>query len=29
MALIDVVNLSKAFGPKVVLSNVNLQVQEG
>jgi phospholipid/cholesterol/gamma-HCH transport system ATP-binding protein len=29
MALIDVVNLSKAFGPKVVLSNVNLSVQEG
>ena len=29
MAVIDVVNLSKAFGPKVVLSNVNLQVQEG
>lgn len=29
MALIDVVNLSKAFGPKVVLSNVNLQVEEG
>ena len=27
--VIDVVNLSKAFGPKVVLSNVNLQVQEG
>jgi phospholipid/cholesterol/gamma-HCH transport system ATP-binding protein len=29
VALIDVVNLSKAFGPKVVLSNVNLQVEEG
>ncbi len=29
MALIDVVNLSKAFGPKVVLSDVNLQVEEG
>ena len=29
MALIEVVNLSKAFGPKVVLSNVNLQVEEG
>ena len=29
MAVIDVVNLSKAFGPKVVLSNVNLQVEEG
>jgi phospholipid/cholesterol/gamma-HCH transport system ATP-binding protein len=27
--VIDVVNLSKAFGPKVVLSNVNLQVAEG
>ena len=27
--VIDVVNLSKAFGPKVVLSNVNLSVQEG
>lgn len=27
--VIDVVNLSKAFGPKVVLSNVNLQVMEG
>jgi phospholipid/cholesterol/gamma-HCH transport system ATP-binding protein len=27
--IIDVVNLSKAFGPKVVLSNVNLQVMEG
>ena len=27
--VIDVVNLSKAFGPKVVLSNVNLQVREG
>lgn len=27
--VIEVVNLSKAFGPKVVLSNVNLQVQEG
>ncbi|MCE1230128.1 MAG: ABC transporter ATP-binding protein [Firmicutes bacterium] len=27
--VIDVVNLSKAFGPKVVLSNVNLQVNEG
>jgi len=27
--VIDVVNLSKAFGPKVVLANVNLQVQEG
>ncbi|HNX93702.1 MAG TPA: ABC transporter ATP-binding protein [Holophaga sp.] len=27
--LIDVVNLSKAFGPKVVLSNVNLSVKEG
>jgi len=29
MALIEVVNLSKAFGPKVVLSNVNLEVEEG
>ena len=29
MALIEVVNLSKAFGPKVVLSDVNLQVEEG
>ena len=29
MALIDVVNLSKAFGPKAVLSKVNLQVEEG
>ena len=29
MALIDVVHLSKAFGPKVVLSDVNLQVEEG
>ncbi len=29
MPAIDVVNLSKAFGPKVVLSNVNLQVEEG
>lgn len=27
--MIDVVNLSKAFGPKVVLSNVNLHVEEG
>ncbi len=27
--VIEVVNLSKAFGPKVVLSNVNLSVQEG
>ena len=27
--VIDVVNLSKAFGPNVVLSNVNLQVKEG
>ena len=27
--VIDVVNLSKAFGPKVVLSNVNLKVMEG
>ncbi len=27
--VIDVVNLSKAFGPKVVLSNVNLQVRVG
>jgi len=27
--VIDVVNVSKAFGAKVVLSNVNLQVQEG
>ena len=27
--VIDVVNLSKAFGPKVVLSNVNFSVQEG
>lgn len=27
--VINVVNVSKAFGPKVVLSNVNLQVQEG
>jgi phospholipid/cholesterol/gamma-HCH transport system ATP-binding protein len=29
MPLIEVVNLSKAFGPKVVLSNVNLGVEEG
>ena len=29
MALIEVVNLSKAFGPKVVLSNVNFEVEEG
>jgi len=29
MSVIDVVNLSKAFGPKVVLSDVNLQVEEG
>jgi len=29
MALIEVVNLSKAFGPKVVLKGVNLEVQEG
>lgn len=29
MALIEVVNLSKAFGPKVVLSDVNLSVEEG
>ena len=29
MAVIDVVNLSKAFGTNVVLSNVNLQVEEG
>jgi len=29
MSVIDVVNLSKAFGPKVVLSNVNLHVEEG
>ncbi|HJW08165.1 MAG TPA: ABC transporter ATP-binding protein [Holophagaceae bacterium] len=29
MALIEVVNLSKSFGPKVVLSDVNLEVQEG
>ena len=29
MGLIDVVNLSKAFGPKVVLSGVNLSVEEG
>ena len=28
-SVIEVVNLSKAFGPKVVLSNVNLQVLEG
>jgi phospholipid/cholesterol/gamma-HCH transport system ATP-binding protein len=28
-AVIDVVNLSKAFGANVVLSNVNLQVKEG
>ena len=28
-SVIDVVNLSKAFGPKVVLSKVNLQVLEG
>ena len=27
--VIDVMKLSKAFGPKVVLSNVNLQVAEG
>ncbi|HJV91310.1 MAG TPA: ABC transporter ATP-binding protein [Holophagaceae bacterium] len=27
--LIDVVNVSKAFGPKVVLSDVNLSVEEG
>lgn len=27
--VIDVVNLSKSFGPKVVLSNVNLSVQDG
>jgi phospholipid/cholesterol/gamma-HCH transport system ATP-binding protein len=27
--VIDVVNLSKSFGPKVILSDVNLQVQEG
>lgn len=27
--LIEIVNLSKAFGPKVVLSNVNLSVREG
>ena len=27
--VIEVVNLSKAFGPKVVLSDVNLQVREG
>lgn len=27
--VIDVVNLSKAFGKKIVLSNVNLQVQDG
>jgi phospholipid/cholesterol/gamma-HCH transport system ATP-binding protein len=27
--VIEVVNLSKAFGPKVVLSNVNLKVEEG
>jgi len=27
--VIDVVNLSKAFGPKVVLSDVNLSVKEG
>jgi phospholipid/cholesterol/gamma-HCH transport system ATP-binding protein len=27
--VIDVVSLSKAFGPKVVLSNVNLSVKEG
>lgn len=27
--VIDVVNLSKSFGPKTVLSNVNLSVQEG
>jgi phospholipid/cholesterol/gamma-HCH transport system ATP-binding protein len=29
LPVVDVVNLSKAFGPKVVLSNVNLQVHEG
>ncbi|HJU83685.1 MAG TPA: ABC transporter ATP-binding protein [Holophagaceae bacterium] len=29
MALIEVVNLSKAFGSKVVLSDVNLGVEEG
>lgn len=29
MPLIEVVNVSKAFGPKVVLSNVNLSVEEG
>ena len=29
MAVIDVVNISKAFGPKVVLSDVNLAVEEG
>ena len=29
MSVIDVVNLSKAFWPKVVLSDVNLQVEEG
>jgi len=29
MPVIDVVNLSKAFGPKVVLSDVNLSVEEG
>lgn len=28
-SVIDVVNLSKAFGPKVVLANVNFSVQEG
>ncbi|MCL1893577.1 MAG: ABC transporter ATP-binding protein [Holophagaceae bacterium] len=28
-SVIDVVDLSKAFGPKVVLSNVNLRVHEG
>ena len=27
--VIDVVNLSKSFGSKIVLSNVNLQVREG
>lgn len=29
MSVIDVVNLSKAFGSKVVLSDVNLHVEEG
>jgi phospholipid/cholesterol/gamma-HCH transport system ATP-binding protein len=29
VALIEVANLSKAFGPKVVLRNVNLTVEEG